>query len=223
VVAGHVTEELLRAVTVPGIAKVTLVYGRTDDGQQAAHQLVKRLSGSPVEVFRALLPGDLRQMVSETGPEGLVALVRQAEWVAGVKRPATPPASPGGPSPEPALPAITGGPTEPNVSAAAAAPHPDGEVVLELGDRKWRVRGLAHNTSYERLRVHVLVSRTTPDPRRASDRVGRKGAAEALGHLARVETSREAQEADRVGNENAIGCTRASPARSWNTAKLKSR
>jgi len=32
------------------------------------------------------------------------------------------------------------------------------EIVLRLGDRRWRIRGLAKNTSYEAMRVNVLVA-----------------------------------------------------------------
>jgi len=34
----------------------------------------------------------------------------------------------------------------------------DHEIVLTLGDRRWRIRGLARNMSFEQLRVNVLVS-----------------------------------------------------------------
>ena len=37
--------------------------------------------------------------------------------------------------------------------------------MIEHGDRRWRVRGLSNNTTYERLRVHLFVSRETTDPR----------------------------------------------------------
>jgi DNA primase len=44
--------------------------------------------------------------------------------------------------------------------AAADVPAEVGEheVVLELGGRRWRVRGLERNTSYERLKVNLLVA-----------------------------------------------------------------
>jgi len=35
----------------------------------------------------------------------------------------------------------------------------DHEVVISLGDRRWRVRGLSRNMSYEQLKVNLLVSR----------------------------------------------------------------
>jgi DNA primase len=37
--------------------------------------------------------------------------------------------------------------------------HRDDEVVLQLGDRTWRVRGLGKNTAFEVMRVNVLCSR----------------------------------------------------------------
>jgi DNA primase len=49
---------------------------------------------------------------------------------------------------------------------APAEPAPEiagDEVTLHYGDRRWRVRGLARVSSFEALRVNVLVSR--PDPR----------------------------------------------------------
>jgi len=43
-----------------------------------------------------------------------------------------------------------------------AAVHDD-EVVMVLGDRRYRVRGLAKNLSYDQLKVNVLVSRASPE------------------------------------------------------------
>jgi DNA primase len=39
----------------------------------------------------------------------------------------------------------------------------DDEVVMVLGDRRYRVRGLAKNLSYDQLKVNVLVSRASPE------------------------------------------------------------
>ena len=46
----------------------------------------------------------------------------------------------------------------------------DHEVAFSFGDRRWRVRGLERNTSYETLRINLLVSReiTGSSPERAS-------------------------------------------------------
>jgi DNA primase len=51
--------------------------------------------------------------------------------------------------------------TPPKDSAPASsveAELSDHEVVIRLGDRRWRVRGLARNLSYETLKVNLLVA-----------------------------------------------------------------
>jgi DNA primase len=50
-------------------------------------------------------------------------------------------------------------PPPPPPAASVAAHVSDQEVVIVLGDRRWRVRGLARNMSYEQLKVNLLVSR----------------------------------------------------------------
>jgi DNA primase catalytic core len=80
------------------------------------------------------------------------------------------------PTPEPDPPAAVPSfaaqpPAEPPLASpvpppAPAEPAPEiagDEVTLHYGDRRWRVRGLARVSSFEALRVNVLVSR--PDPR----------------------------------------------------------
>jgi len=59
-------------------------------------------------------------------------------------------------NPEPPLPAAA---LPPAPSVAVEAEVKEAEVVLAFGDRRYRVRGLARNTSYEQLKVNVLVSR----------------------------------------------------------------
>ena len=54
-------------------------------------------------------------------------------------------------------------PVPPPAPAEPAAEIAGDEVTLRYGDRRWRVRGLARVSSFEALRVNVLVSR--PDPR----------------------------------------------------------
>jgi DNA primase len=62
------------------------------------------------------------------------------------------------PAEEPALPlAATPEPAPP--PEPPAAEERGEELVMVLGDRRWRVRGLAKNTSFDALRVNVLVDR----------------------------------------------------------------
>jgi len=120
--------------------------------------------------------------------QSLGVLLHSAELIAGATArhaaPATPPAAATAPAAvaashppqtafEEAAPSLAAAASEPlSVSAEHAAPPPmpprpaevtaevrsDDEVVITLGDRSYRVRGLAKNTTYEQLKVLVRVS-----------------------------------------------------------------
>ena len=75
------------------------------------------------------------------------------------------------PTPEEPPPSLAAPPERAEAAppAVSAEPHPPNkppaveqrrdEVVLQIGDRRWRVRGLAKNKSLEVLRINVLVAR----------------------------------------------------------------
>jgi len=67
------------------------------------------------------------------------------------------------PDPAPELPAPFAAAPQPSSSSTSAPEIPTEvkpeEIVIRLGDRKYRVRGLAKNLSYEQLRVNVLCAR----------------------------------------------------------------
>ncbi len=151
---GGELDGMLDAISANGTSKVTLLFPRTPQGDRAVSNIKDRLKG--VEVFKALLPTDMNveQFVSSAEPQALLNLVRAAEWIGGV-RPRT--------IPKPALPrTVVEGSSE---SAASPPSTRADEIVIEHGDRRWRVLGLSVNTSYERLRVHLFVSRETGEPR----------------------------------------------------------
>jgi DNA primase catalytic core len=90
----------------------------------------------------------VREAAEAAPPEPLPSLAAAAEPVA---NPDPPPPAPDPPAPPPASP-------------LPAAPPPDipaevneQQVVIRLGDRTWRIRGLAKNLSLETLKVNVLV------------------------------------------------------------------
>ena len=121
--------------------------------------------------------------------QSLGVALRAARWLAGPSRrlrnvgdKVTPPevlelyqqrarepetASDSGAAPEPIFPLAAELP-EPNMPAPPAsasqaveigAEVKDDETVIRFGDRKWRIRGLGKNLSYESLKVNVLVAR----------------------------------------------------------------
>lgn len=162
-------DELVVAIVRYGIIKVTICFPRTDEGQKSTDQLAGGLSGADVEVFRALLPVGMtvQSFVTSSPSEALSSLVRQAEWIGGAR-----PASPVTSAIEPPMTATapTSATTATSVTTTTApaittTPTNTGDIILDLGDRRWRIRGLASNLSYERLRVHLFVSRETKDAR----------------------------------------------------------
>jgi DNA primase len=73
---------------------------------------------------------------------------------------AAPPAAPR--QPAPAIEAGSGSPA-PTASVPLPELSDNGEAMIVMGDRRWRIRGLDKVTSFDLLRLNVLVSR--PDPR----------------------------------------------------------
>jgi DNA primase catalytic core len=122
--------------------------------------------------------------------KSLGLVLRHAEWRSGGREPApeaalevvepealeappetgetAPPLPSPPPAPAPPLAAGWGEPPSPGPPAAPTAPaapqvptevKPE-ELVIRLGDRRYRVRGLEKNTSYSQLRVNLLASRS---------------------------------------------------------------
>lgn len=150
-------DELVAAIVKNSIAKVTICFSRTDEGQKRGLYFQEKISAAEVEVFRALLPTgmDVQSFAtSSSSPmEAIGTVIRQAEWIGGVR--------PRNPSPSTAsviAPAA-------NTTKASSTTTNTGDIIMDLGDRRWRIRGLGNNLSYERLRVHVFVSRETTDSR----------------------------------------------------------
>ena len=61
-------------------------------------------------------------------------------------------------APAPVLPLAASPEPAPPVEPPEAEAHGE-EVVMTIGDRRWRIRGIAKNTSFDALRVNVLVAR----------------------------------------------------------------
>jgi DNA primase len=154
-VAAHDVGVLVETVVANETTKVVLALPRTPAGDDAANHIAGKLVG--VEVFRALLPAgmDVAGYVTSSSASDLARVVRAAEWIGGVR-----------PTAEPALPVIVVGQSSESAASAATSPTARGdEIIIEQGDRRWRVRGLVGNTSYERLKVHLFVTRETRDAR----------------------------------------------------------
>ncbi|MBU2711906.1 CHC2 zinc finger domain-containing protein [Zooshikella harenae] len=161
------------------IKRVLIAYDRDEAGNNAAEKLAKELQAECIDCFRILLPKgmDVNEYAQQVTPaqKTLGLVIRKAEFMGAGKAPerqldmATQ---------EPAFDPDTGeifDPEQPEVEAipetinASPLPEPadnvtaevsDHETIIELGDRRYRVRGISKNMSYDQLKVNVLVSRS---------------------------------------------------------------
>ena len=182
------TADHLEAFKAYGTERVLIAYDRDAAGDNAAEELAKRLSAEGIAAFRVRFPHgmDANEYACKVTPpsQSLAVLLRSAEYLAGplatrIQGPAVdvqtaPPASGATlASAQPpasslaalleAAPAVV----EPAAPASPVPPSPrpdipaeitDQEVVIRLGERRYRVRGLAANTAYDVLKVNLMVS-----------------------------------------------------------------
>lgn len=178
------TEDLIAAITSHRTKKITLVFRRNHEAQLVAERLGSEVAALGVEVFVALLPqgmdlNDYARSVPSPS-EALSQIVRSAEWVGGLpkKAPSSTPKtesehSGSAAAETPQSSSRTGRRSEPLTSTSTAT-HPDEpqrqssetktpgeELVFIFGERRWRVRGLATNTSPGTLKLNIFVSRET--------------------------------------------------------------
>lgn len=127
--------------------RVLIAFRRDDAGEDAAAAIADALAAQGVAVYRLRLPHgmDVNECAraNDNPAAALVRLVRNAEWVKGGDAPgAESPAA----SPVPAA-------SRP-VAAAEVNAH---DVLIRLGARIWRARGLAKNTHVDALKVVLEV------------------------------------------------------------------
>jgi hypothetical protein len=178
-------EEHLAALAEHEVRRVLIAFDGDEAGQKGARKLADLLISRGVECYRvpfargedanevvvaAKVPQDalgrlLRKAVwlgSGPAPARRAPIAVEASWQPATKETTEPhsfAAPPLEPEPEPAAAEV-----EPALVSPAAAPEPDRPLVEErelrlvLGDRRWRVRGLERVSSFDLLRVNVLVA-----------------------------------------------------------------
>lgn len=176
---GGVTDELVQALVNSGAQRVLIAFDRDAAGNRAAEALAERLAGEGLDVFRVLLPKgmDVNEYALTMTPaaKSLELAFRKAEWmVNGKGKSATPEKhtdaanekSPSEPTPALAAEPLAAQAATPAPSAVPAVDLPatepdtevrDHEILLTLGPRQVRVRGLDKNLSYEQLKVNLLI------------------------------------------------------------------
>jgi DNA primase catalytic core len=145
-----------------GVQRVLIAYDRDEAGDRAAVKLAERLIAQGFACHRVQFPHgmDANEYARKVTPatKSLGVLIRKAVWLGTGPAPTDIPgqhvesenlaaqiASP------PSLAAVPAPP------ASAPSTHDD-ECSIAFGDRRYRVRGLAKNLSYETMKVNVLVA-----------------------------------------------------------------
>ena len=166
------------------IKRVLIAYDRDEAGNRAADELAKKLAKEKIDCFRILLPKGMdvnEYALQVTPPEKSLGLViRKAEWMGEGKAPERQLDIDMQAGPTEIVDTSTGEviTVEPETSSPLAAiPEPsqasplpekekpldaevsDHETIINIGDRRYRIRGLQKNMSYDQLKVNVLVSR----------------------------------------------------------------
>lgn len=181
------TTEMFEAFKACGIESVLIAYDRDDAGDTAAKKLAERLAASGLGCFRVRFPRgmDANDYASKVTPakKSLGLLLKKAEWMSGpTRRPAavaeqaaqesinssvkeTPTcSSSGAAASEPPgivktreIPTSTTPP--PPTPTEVAVTRSGDQIIMRLGDREYRVRGLEKSLSYEQLKVVLRVTR----------------------------------------------------------------
>lgn len=180
------TADHLNLFKQSGIERVLIAYDRDDAGERAAEKLSKELLAAGLDCYRILFPKgmDANEYALKVGPaaKSLSVAIRSAQWLGkGQAKPImTAEATPSVeivPPPEPAeelaapvvesLPSLALDavpaqvmPTPPAVPLAPTAQliGAEREHVVTFRDRRYRVRGLEKNPSYEVLKINLLAS-----------------------------------------------------------------
>ena len=182
------THDHLAAFKAYGTEHVLIAYDRDEAGDRAAESLAKKLTVEGIGCSRVQFPKgmDANEYALKVQPaaKALGLLLRTAAWMGNGKRPesftsatsaalaapapadaAAPP--PAVPVPPPSVPAVRTSEQPAPLAAKEEKPHhepsttsPDlDEVLVPLGDRRYRLRGLRKNLAWGVLKLNVLATR----------------------------------------------------------------
>jgi len=172
------TEDIITALSSHNIKRVLIAYDRDAGGETGAQDASERLTAKGLSTYRLMFPKgmDANEYALQVTParESFGALIRGAKWLGKGAAPTARPSSlaaelpsvpaerqptPSEISPEPPAPETPLAKAIPQAAEDTEAIIHEHEILMSFGDRHWRIRGLARNTSYEALRINLLVSR----------------------------------------------------------------
>jgi DNA primase catalytic core len=180
---GGFTDDHLAALRQHNVRRVLIAYDRDAAGDKGAAVVAELLASHGIAAYRVNFPkgmdANAYALAVTPARKSLGALLRGAEWMAGTET--RPRAIQIDDDPEPddmaeAVPVLAAErETEPladpipepgHAGPIPPAPPPQVEaeigtrdIVIRLGDRRWRARGLARNTSPEAMKINLMVRR----------------------------------------------------------------
>ena len=135
------TEEHFALFQHCGVQRVLIAYDRDTAGDRAAEALAERLMSVGMDCYRIRFPKDMdanAYAVQSSSPrESLGALIRVAEWMGKGQEI--------GKTPDPDLPPLAASVLPPSPITAPTVTADGDDLHLTLGERQYRVRGLAAN------------------------------------------------------------------------------
>ena len=180
------TDDHLAVFKSLNIQRTLIAYDRDEAGDKAADVVAKKLAREGIETYRCLFPKgmDANEYVLKVGPaeKSLGLVIRQAAWmgkgtpskersleaveaqvVEAAKEISPDPTDESPPIAEPVPPLaaepLPASPVPPLPKSTVEAEISDKEILIPLGERRYRIRGLEKNSSYEVMKVNVLASR----------------------------------------------------------------
>lgn len=175
--AGNIGEDVWKLLHDVRPARVILAQDNDNAGNDAVWKLAPRLGDLGISVLRVKLPPgcDINAFACQSGDasRALAALIEDAEILVAhaasnneAAKEKAAPASNETP-PEPPVASLLAAETQAASSSAPSEKSPSDmlptiqgdDILFTLGDRAWRIRGLAKNLSYEALRVQIRVTR----------------------------------------------------------------
>jgi len=153
--------ELGKRLAAEGISSFRVRFPRGMDANDYALKVTPATQSLGV-LLRAAehLAGPVKTTMAMPTPETAVEPPERAQTGKPARRSEAPPdAEPASPLAAKSSPPPPASPVPPTPAADVAAEVRDHEVVITFGDRRWRVRGLARNLSFEQLRINLLVAK----------------------------------------------------------------
>jgi len=154
------TDELEAELVKHKVQKVHFAYDRDEAGDKAAVRDAERLGGLGMECYRVSFPHgmDANQYALKVQPaeKSLALLIKSAEWLGGK---ASPQKSEPAPEAESEKSSDESHVPSSNLAAKLVAKESGDDVLFEVGDRSYRVRGLDKNPSLDTLKINLRVVR----------------------------------------------------------------